>query len=294
MIRLFTEPQDRWEDGAPQCEVSLGNQDAKTVNPFGGIPYGAAGQYQNQFTHPLAWGFGIGTGPQANHFLDNLNSGKFDDSPLGQLIQQGRDVLPQFQQQSNALGQDMATRAPQLFQQYNDAIQQYLGKLPTYQGAGDTALANAGRISEQAFSPIQDQSLYQNALNESLTSAREGAAGRGLLDAGSSQNLEDTTARNLAAQFAQNRQQNQIAATQNQSGLAGNAAQLAGLTPAAQASLQQAYSQMAALQQQGINLPFQALQQYLGFLTSTQNPNLALLQATAPTVASHGKQTGVL
>lgn len=274
--------------------VSIGSGSPDTVNPFGQTPYRQAGRFGSQFANPLAWGFGIGRGKKANQFLSDLEAGKYEGSPLASFIQSGRDVLPEYQNQMGALGQEIATRAPQLFGQYQGAIENYLKALPQYEQQANQGAQLAQQSLQQAYSPIQSQALYQNAYSDALKSSQASAAGRGLLDAGSQVGQEEDLARQLANQFAERRFGEQQQALQGVQGATGFAAQLAGLAPAARQALFEAYPQLAQLQQLGVSLPFNALQQVLGFLSSTQNPTLALLQATAPTVAQQQKQTGVL
>ena len=264
------------------------------VNPFGEMPYRQAGRFGRQFAGPLAYGFGIGGGQRAQRFLDNLAAGKFEGSPLAAFIQQGQQILPEYQQSMGALGQEIGARAPQMFGQYQAAVENYLRQLPQYQGQADTGAQLAQQSLQQAYSPIQSQALYQTALQDTLKASQAGAAGRGLLDAGSQQGQEEAISRDLASQFAMRRFGEQQQALQGAQGATGFAAQLAGLAPQARQALFEAYPQLAQLQQLAASLPFQALQQQLGFLASTQNPTLALLQATAPTVAQQSKGHGVL
>lgn len=280
------------------------NQSApETTDLYGGMSARNAGRYAHQFGNPLAWGFGLGTGRRAQGFRDDVASGQFGDSPLAGIINYGKTAIPDFLGNSQTLGQDIATKSPQLFAQYQNELNRYMQGLPSLQASGrDAAMgardvtARAGTMVNEAFDPIASQSLYQETLRRALDSGRQGAAGRGLLDSGGQQGLEDTTARDLGYQFAQSRLGNQQSALQTlsgaqqaQQGLAGGAAQLAALSPQAQQELAQVYQQMVGLQQQGISMPFDALQQAFGFLAGTQNPMLAVAQATAPQVGQSSK-----
>jgi len=175
----------------------------------------------------------------------------------------------------------------------------------------------ARQMLEQANSPIQSQALYQNALRQATQASQGAAAGRGLLDAGSQVGREEGLARDLASQYAQQQFGNQQAAlggygdalgTQQAAGgllgglagqrgaLAGQRGQLAGLGAELGQSgittsqgIMEALPYYAQLLQSGSQLPFQAAQQLQGFFAASQNPTLALLQATAPQIGQESK-----
>lgn len=270
------------------------------VDLYGGQSGRAAKGYQRQFGNPMAWGFGLGSGRRANQFRDDLASGQYAGSPLADYIQQGQQVLPEYLRQSQQLGGDIATRAPQLFSQYQGAIESYLKQLlPLQQLGTDAAMGSQGTTAraqqgvDESFDAIQNQALYQQANQRAQQGGAQQGAAQGTLG---SEARQDSISRDMAYQFARDRPGQQQAALQtlmgaqqNQQGLAGGAAQLAGLTPQAQQALFEAYPQLAQLQQMGISLPFNAMQQMGGFFSGMSNPLLATAQATAPQVGQSSK-----
>src|SRR6185503_20885199 len=162
-MRHPSEPLDGFTPRT-DCRVSLSSSSPDVVDAYGGMSGRQAGRFAQQFAQPLAYGFGLGSGRKADRFNNRLDAGFYGDSPLASFINTTQDVLPAFQSQSAALGQDIASRAPQLFGQYQQQIQQYLKTLQGYQGAGNEALAQSQQVTAEAMSPIQQQALYQEAL----------------------------------------------------------------------------------------------------------------------------------
>jgi hypothetical protein len=279
--------------------VSEGSSDV--VSPFGGLPFSNATRFNNQYSRPLALGFGMGNGPRFERFQENLANAQ---GPLADFIRQGQAFLPTFQQGMQQVGQQVSQQGQQAFGGLQASIDQFMQQLPNYQGyvnqgagGAQQALGRAQEMTDQAFSPIQDQALYQQASRNTLDAVRQGSAARGLLDQGAGQQAETDVLTNLALDFAQRGQANQLAATQNLANIGGQlgqlggmGAQLAAMGPQAQQMLYDAIPQLAQMLGAQYQMPFDALSQVGGFLASQQNPTLALLQATAPVLGSSQKQ----
>jgi len=274
--------------------------------PFGNMSLLAAQRYGKQFSNPLSWGFGLGTGRRAQNFNDKLASGEYDDSPIAQYVMQGRELGPQLYGDAQKAGQDIASRAPGAFSAFNDQIQGYLQQLPELQdiatqaaqGSVDTT-GRTNQMVDQAFEGIQNQALYQESLRRALEGSQPGAAARGLLDSGSQAGREEGMARDLSYQFAgdlQNQRlqalQAQGSAQQNQQQLAGGAADLGQAGIGAAGQLMNALPGYAQLLMSGSQLPAQALGQFFSILSGAQMPTMGLQQSTQPVVAQENKSSG--
>lgn len=330
------------------------NSDAKVVDPFGGLSRQQAGRYNQQFGRPFSQGFGFNP---SERFENQLATRTAAGNPFAQFITNTRGLFAPLQADAARAGQEISTRAPELFQSYMNQAQGFLDQLPGFQsdvrGAQETVRAGVGQLNragqtldraegavdlgagqygidrarqflDEASSPIQAQALYQNALRQSTDAARQGAAGRGLLDAGSAQGREEAISRDLASQFAERRgveQQNALAGyggaqgvQQANVGLLGSLAGQRGGVAQGYGSLGATQGQLTALAselaqagipvtqemlamlpqyaqmlQAGSQLPFQTAQQIQSFLAAGQNPTLALAQATAPQVGQESK-----
>lgn len=265
-----------------QSQRSSGQQ----INPYGRAPIGQAHRLGQQFTNPLSAYFGVrpefadtrkGMRQEAR-FDRQMGAVEGGDSPLAQYMRQAGDYLPQVFGQAKGVGENIASMAPGIFDQIRQQVQSGLGQL---EGVNQ----RAGQMTDQAFSPIASQALYQNALQQGLEGARSGAGARGLLDAGGAQAREETMGRDLAAQFAQNQFGQQQAALQQQAGLLPMGAQLAGVLQQALPGLQQAM-------QAGYQLPMDALQSIFQQFSAYQNPQLALIGATGPQIAQRSSGSG--
>jgi len=186
--------------------------------------------------------------------------------------------MPGIFNQAQQAGTDIATRAPQLFGQFQSQVSDFLRQLPNFQRMATGA-------AEQAFSPIASQALYQNALRQGLEGTQAGAAGRGLLDSGGAQAREETMGRDLAAQYAQNQFSNQQQAL-------GGAAQMgqAGIAPTQ--ALFGALPQLGQALSAGYQMPMEALGNIFQMIMGAQNPRLALLQLIGPQVAQASRSSG--
>lgn len=286
----------------------------EVVNPFGGTPFALEKGVERQFAGPLGAFFGaepvFGQGPRGRRrqaaWQQQRASLAEGTGPLAQFAQQAAGYLPQVFGQAQGVGQRIASMAPQVYDLLRQQIGGALGALPGIQrgAAGQTAaaqgqLGTAERFLQEAQSPLASQALYQDALRQALEGARGGAAGRGLLDAGAAQSMEEILGRDLASQFAQRRFGEQQAALGGAQGALGGVQQAlgtqAGLLPlgASLAGMQgEALPQLFQALQAGYQLPQQALQQVYQQLAAFQDPRLALLQLTAPQVGQRTEGGG--
>lgn len=258
--------------------VTDSSSHGSSISPFGGMPFRLARGYEKDYARPLSLGLGLGNpdDPRYQKAQGLIDSGQ---GPLAGYIRNLQSFLPGVFGQAQAAGTDIATRAPQLFGQFQSQIANLLhNELPNFQRHADESV-------NQAYSPIASQSLYQNALRQGLEGTRAGAAGRGLLDAGGTQAREEAMGRDLAAQYAQTQFQNQQTAL-------GGAANLAQIGPQAAGSLFQMLPQLAQMLQAGYGIPMEALQSIGGILQGAQNPLAGLLQQVAPQIANASKSKG--
>jgi hypothetical protein len=296
--------------------------------PYGWMPNRQANALGNQFTNPLSAYFGVeptfGDGPRGQRrqeaYTNQMASITDGDSPLAQYARQAGSYLPSVFGQANAAGQNVASRAPGLFELLQQQTQRGIDQLPGLEATAGRntataeqareqagqAVGQAGQAVDQAFSPIASQALYQHALQQLLEGTRGGAAARGLLGGGSTQASEEMQGRDLAAQYAQSQFGNQQAALGGQqNALAGQQNALGGVQNAlgAQAGLlpmggQLAGMQMGGLQglqqalQAGYQMPMEALQAVFQQFAAMQNPQLALLGLTTPQIGQSSSGSG--
>lgn len=293
---------------------------------FGGMSAGSAQRYNRQFAGPSSQAFGWATKPGWEQALANKVA---QGNPFAQYLQTTRGLFAPMQADAARAGQEIATRAPGAFQTFMDQAQGYLNQIPGFQQQVSTAQGNMGRavgavnlpgaqhgvdvasqMLDESRSPVQAQALYQNALRQTLQQSQQGAAGRGLLDSGSQQGREDALTRDLAAQSAASQfgqQQQALGGYQGALGTQGQLAGLLGQLSGGQGQLAELGAQLAQsgipvsqlmmqalpaygqLLQSGTQLPFQTAQQLQGFFGASQNPTLALLQATAPQLGQESK-----
>lgn len=289
------------------------SSDLSYLSPFGGRPFESAGRFGNRYADPLSQGFGFfGGGPggraAAQRWENNLAGAS---GPTADFIRQSQAYLPTMFGQAQELGSRLTNEANAGWAGLQNATNSFMRQLPNLQSkvanaSGPNAgLPYANQLAEQAFNPVAGQALYQNALQGSLDATRAGAAARGTLSDGGAQATEERMARDLAGQFAQNSFANQQAATSTLGSLSAQdmatrqagaslESQIASMGPAMQQMLFGEQGNLASLLTNAQQLPLNALNQYSSFLAAQQNPQLALLQATAPTVGSESKGWGVL
>lgn len=293
--------------------MNLSESGLSTTSPFGGRPFESAGRFGNRYADPLSQGFGFfggnaGGRAAARRWENNLAGAS---GPTADFIRQGNAFLPTMLGSAQDVGNRISAQGQQGFDALQGATADFMRQLPNLQAkvasaSGPNAgLPYANQLAAQAFNPIASQALYQNALRGSLDASRAGAAARGTVSDGGAQAVEERMARDLAGQFAQNQFANQQSATATLGSLsaqdaatrqqgAGLEASLAAMGPQAQQMLFSAIPQLGQLLQAQYQLPMDALTQFSGFLAAQQNPQLALLQATAPTVGSESKGFGIL
>jgi hypothetical protein len=261
----------------------------QVVSPYGNLPNRQAGQSYNQFANPLAAYFGLGTGQKAQREIGQVEG---SDSPLAQYMRQAGAFLPQVFGQAQDVGSRIASMAPGLFDMLRQQIGAAQGQVPGIQRAAAGATGQAQQAVNQAFSPIESQALFQNALRGGLESARGGAGARGLLDAGGQQAQEETMTRDLAAQFAQSQFGQQQQALQGLQGALGSQAGLLQLGPQFAQQLTAALPGLQQALMAGYQTPMDALSQVFQQFAAYQNPNLALLGMTGPQVATRSQGGG--
>lgn len=280
------------------------------VDPYGGMSAASYGRYQRNFARPAGQAFGFGFDPNSR-FGQQLSSRAQAGNPFAQYLQNTQGLIAPLQTDAARAGQEIATRAPGAFQGYmaqasdylNNLLPQLQGQLGEARGAANLGGAQYGvdqarNFLQQAGSPVQSNALYQNALRQATQASQAGAAGRGLLDAGSTQGQQDTIARDLAAQYAQSQFANQqtalggyggaLGTQQNAGSLLGQLTNLGGQLGQSgigvSQDMLQALPYYAQLLQSGSQLPFQTAQMLQNFFAATQNPNFQLGQATAPQI----------
>lgn len=133
----------------------------------------------------------------------------------------------------------------------------------------------ARQAATQAFNPLQNQTLYQQALAQAQQASQQGAAQRGLLAGGAGQASEEAAARALATQFAGQQAAQQQAAL---AGLGQQQANLAGLQQAGAAGVGGQFQNMLAGQQAGVAGLGQQAAGLQGLQGGLQNLQQAALQ----------------
>lgn len=263
----------------------------EVVSPFGGLPYQMAHGIASQFARPLEYGFGLGnpSDPRYQKFQGQIDQGQ---GPLADYIRNVQGFLPDVFGQAKDVGANIASKAPALYDQFQGQVNSLLSQLPNFQRLAGENTTSAENFLKQSESPVQSNALTANALRNTLQQTRGAAAGRGLLDAGTTQASEENIAQNLYQNAAQNQFQNQQQALAG----AGNALgqqvgiQGAGIDPAAQAfGALQPLAQALSAQ---YNIPMDALNQVFALITGGQAPGSQLLGQTSPVVAQHGRSKG--
>lgn len=255
-------------------------------NFYGGITRKIPQQMYRSYLGPLTAGFGLGGYPGANKFQNQLEN---SNSPLADYIRQvsgfSGSVIPQAQ----ALGADITSRAPQLFGQLQNQIGGALSALPGLQASGQGAVDRAQWLVDQAFSPITGRALYGETMQRALGDARQGQAARGLLEQGTSQQMEQDIGRDAAYQFALNDQSNQQGALSGLAGMLNNQVGLtqAGISPAAMGL--SSLGDYMSLMQAGQQLPLAAAGNLFSLLSGGLAPGLQLASVTGPQQTSDAK-----
>lgn len=255
---------------------------------YGGMTWGLPQRMYRNFINPMIQGFGYGD--RAEKFRDNSLPGA--TGPLADYMRQVGGLAGTQVPQAIALGNDIAQQAPQLYGRLQDQIGGALGTLPGLQaGAGDIS-EKSKFLVDQAFSPINSRALYQETMNRALEPARQSQAARGLLEQGTSQQMEQDLGQNTAYQFAMNDQQNQLNSLQNYGGalqnqLGFNTAGV-GLAQTGMSGLDQFTAQMA----NALNIPMATASNLFQLLSGGINQGQQLAQTTGPQPFSNSKSGG--
>lgn len=189
-------------------------------------------------------------------------------------------------------------------------------------GRGRTGVDYAGRAVEEAFNPLANSAAYRVASQRALPGITNAAASRGLGGGGAEAAGEQDFLTQLALSMQANEQSNQQAALGGYSNavnaFSGAFAPTASLSDLLQgggtrmgifgeqgarvgqmgidaaASGQEALDTYAKQLAASYNIPYEAAQNVMKFITAAHNPRLALLQATAPQVAQTSDSKSVL
>jgi hypothetical protein len=258
--------------------------------PYGTISKQLAGREQQQLG-PLLRAFGLGMDPGYGRFESRLQGAQGPLGDLARFVQQFTGSVPGEAQQ---IGQQTAARGEASYETLTNQINQSLAALPQYQAAGQQGLDYAQQYAKQAFSPVAQQPLFQEASRNLLNSIRPGLAARGLAGGGEGQRAETDATRDLAFNFAQQQMQQEAQVPGLLGGAAQQGAQLsqAGIPVAGQGM--QAVGEVANLLEQQYGIPLQAIGGIMQLLTSPQQGAQGLISATAPIGLPSSKGLNVL
>lgn len=258
--------------------------------PYGRISQQLAGAEQRQL-QPLLTAFGLGMGPNYGRFEQRLQNAQ---GPLADLARFVQGFEPGIAGQAQQIGQETAARGEASYETLTNQINQSLAALPQYQAGAQQGLNYAEQFARQAYSPVAQQPLYQEASRNLLNTIRPGLAARGLEGGGAGQRAETEATRDLAFNFAQQQAQQEAAVPGMLGGAAQQGAQLsqAGI-PVAQQGMQ-GVGEVANLLQQQYGIPLQAIGSIMQLLTSPQQGAQGLVQATAPIGLPSSKGLNVL
>jgi hypothetical protein len=264
----------------------VSTQDTTLASPYGQLPQNLAYAESNQLK-PLLQAFGLGMGPRFGQFEQRLQGAQ---GPLGDLARFVQGFTGGVPGQAQQIGQQTAARGEASYETLTNQINQSLAALPQYQAAGQQGLDYAQQYAKQAFSPVAQQPLFQEASRNLLNSIRPGLAARGLEGGGTGQRAETDATRDLAFNFAQQQMQQEAGVPALLGGAAQQGAQLAtaGIPVAGQGM--QAVGDVANLLQQQYGIPLQAIGGIMQLLTSPQQGVQGLLGQVQPVPLSSAKQ----
>jgi hypothetical protein len=242
-------------------------------DPFGGAPFRAAGMEANQFTNPtgLNLGYGGGKSPYAP-----------GAGPYGTYLNQVTPTLGSYLPSMTNLSTTLTSGANQAYGGYQNAVDQFMQKLPGFNASAGQATGAASTALEDAMSPLQSSALYRQASTNALDAARTGEAARGMVEGGQGQAGEQSLLSTLASNTLNTQAERQQAAIQGLTGATGGQAGIAGLGPQIMQSLFSAYPQLASLLTGAAQMPFQAGSDLMNFFQSAQNPIMSLLNIIKP------------
>lgn len=263
-------------------------------DPFHAMPFNIAGGLRNLFTNPMMQGFGFGGGKSP------YGQGQ---GPTGTFINQSVPMLASFLPGQQNLASTITQGANSAYGGYQSAIDNFMQQLPGFNASAAQGTAGAQEglgyartAAQDAFSPLQNRALYQEASRRALGPMREGAAARGMLEGGQAQAGEQSMLSDLAFKALQGDRASQSQAIQDLTGAGGavsnaaaNQAGIAGLGPQAQQALFAAYPQLAQLLTGASQLPMQGMNSVMQFLQGAQNPAYELLKMVLPQMGTESK-----
>lgn len=240
-------------------------------NVFGGIPYGIAGQLNNEISPILKY---LGFGPQAGTARAENQGARLAGAtgPLAGLLQQIRGEAPNVGPESQAAGNQISAVGSQaftdLFGQVNNLLQTQLPQAQQY----------ASQYAQEAFGPESQTPFYAAETQRAVQPIRSDFAARGLGDSGAELSAEQQASSDISQNIAQ-----------QQLGLQPGAAvlgpELAGQGIGAAGNRLSAVPEYGQALQSQYQTPLQALSGLFQLLTGGQAGGLSLLGATAPQIS---------
>lgn len=247
-----------------------------TKSPFGNLPFGIAGGMRAGFSGPLGRGFGYGGGKKSPYGAG--------EGPLGTFISQAAPMTREYLPGQVNLSTELMRNTRSTYGGYQQAIDQFMQQLPGFQHTANQATGYASTAAEDAFSPLPGRATFQEASRRAISAARPGEAARGMVESGQGQAGEQGIVSDLAFQALQNENATRQAAISGLTGANQNQAAIASMGPQMRGAGMEGAGQFAQMLSQQSGIPMEAMNNMLGFLTSTQNPNMALLRMVLPTV----------
>jgi hypothetical protein len=322
------------------------------VNPYGGtgLHFQTAQRYNRQFARPFSMGFGFGNNPGFERRLTNrAESG----NPFAQWMLGARGALGSSMDEATALQSQMRDLAQSGYGRYQQSVDQFLQQLPGFQqdasqlyttaggnydealdtmrqGRGvldvsgqelNTAGGYANQRAQEAFSPLQQRALFQEASRRALSGLNEQGALAGVVGQGGTAAAGQDMLTQMALAAMQNENANQgsvvdqLAALAGQRGqlgsqygalgaqegaLAGDQAstlgsllgartQLAQMGPDMLRQLFEAQPQLIQTLMSALNLPMDTAARGQAFLTGQNQPTMQLAELVRPQVGQRSK-----
>jgi hypothetical protein len=282
-------------DGPPTCSFGANESHSRIEDAYGGQSSAMASRLRNAQLRPLLQylGFGAQEGtPAARRQQERLAGAT---GPLAGYIRQLQGFIPGVYDQSQQVGEEMATRGRGAYDLFQNQLNTSLDQIGGYQQSAQRGNELASRYAERAANPLADEDLYQTAQRRVLSQLRPQLAARGLEGAsGAAAQAESDALRGLTTDFAGQRRADQYnsltaleQAGQHGAGLAGLGTQLAG-------SGMDAVTQLGQFLQSQYGIPMQAMGGILQMLMGGTQPSLALTQATAPQVGQQASGWRIL
>jgi hypothetical protein len=294
--RYHRDPRPRFVRA--QYSQSSSSSNPTMFDPFHGMPFNLAGGLFNQYAKPIGNFFGYGGGPNSPYGRGQ--------GPLGQAMPGVESAVSGYLPSMTNLSSTLSNTANSTFGGYQNAIDQFMQKLPGFSasagaatGGATDAMNYAKTAAADAFSPLQSRASEQEAQRRALVPAREGAAARGMLEGGQAQAGEQSLLSDLAFKTLESdkaTQQQAISglggAASNLAGTTGQQAGIAGLGPQAMSALFSAIPQLGSLLTGAAQLPFQSAGQVMDFFQGMQNPMMSLLNVVKPQMGQVSSSKG--